>query len=62
MPAQAEMIRRLQPKLAKFRVQHYYMQPVQDLTIDTSVSRTQYQYSFSSRMPMKCINGLEIVE
>ncbi len=44
----SEVIRRLQPKLAKVPDATLYMQPVQDLTIDTRVSRTQYQYSVGS--------------
>ena len=44
----SEVIRRLQPKLAKVPGATLYMQPVQDLTIDTRVSRTQYQYSMSA--------------
>lgn len=44
----SEVIRRLQPKLAEVVGATLYMQPVQDLTIDTRVSRTQYQYSLGS--------------
>jgi len=44
----SDIIRRLQPKLAEVPGAMLYMQPVQDLTIDTSVSRTQFQYSISS--------------
>ncbi|MBO0862438.1 MAG: efflux RND transporter permease subunit [Chloracidobacterium sp.] len=40
-----EIIRRLQPELAKIGGITLYMQPVQDLTIEDRVSRTQYQYS-----------------
>jgi multidrug efflux pump len=43
-----EVIQRLQTNLAKVSDATLYMQPVQDLTLDTSVSRTQYQYSLSS--------------
>ena len=39
------MIRRLQPKLAKVEGITLFMQPVQDLTVEDRVSRTQYQYS-----------------
>ena len=39
------LIRRLQPKLAQVMGITMYMQPVQDLTIDARVSRTQYQLS-----------------
>ncbi len=42
----SEIIRRLQPELAQ-QVQGItlYMQPVQDLTVEDRVSRTQFQYS-----------------
>jgi multidrug efflux pump len=41
----SEVIRRLQPRLAKVSGITLFMQPVQDLTVETRVSRTQYQYS-----------------
>jgi multidrug efflux pump len=41
----SEVIRRLQPKLAKVENASLYLQPVQDLTVEDRVSRTQYQYS-----------------
>lgn len=44
----SDIIRRLQPKLAEIPGITLFMQPIQDLTIDTRVSRTQYQYSLSS--------------
>ncbi len=40
-----EIIRRLQPKLAEVSGITLFMQPVQDLTVDARVSRTQYQYT-----------------
>jgi multidrug efflux pump len=40
-----EVIRRLGPKLAQVAGIKLYMQPVQDLTVDDRVSRTQYQYT-----------------
>ena len=40
-----EVIRRLQPELAKVEGITLYMQPVQDLTVDAKVSRTQFQYT-----------------
>jgi len=43
-----EVIKRLQPKLAQVVGATLYLQPVQDLSIDTRVSRTQFQYSISS--------------
>ena len=41
----SDIIRRLQPRLAKLEGITLYMQPVQDLTVADRVSRTQYQYS-----------------
>jgi multidrug efflux pump len=41
----SEVIRRLQPELAKVSGIVLYMQPVQDLTVAAIVSRTQYQYT-----------------
>jgi multidrug efflux pump len=41
----SEVIRRLQPRLAGIEGIQLYMQPVQDLTIEDRVSRTQYQFS-----------------
>ena len=40
-----EVIRRLQPRLASVEGITLFMQPIQDLTIETRISRTQYQYS-----------------
>jgi multidrug efflux pump len=40
-----EVMRRLQPELAKVEGITLYMQPVQDLTVEDRVSRTQYQYT-----------------
>ncbi|HEV3271597.1 MAG TPA: efflux RND transporter permease subunit [Candidatus Methylacidiphilales bacterium] len=40
-----EVMARLQPKLAAVSGIMLYMQPVQDLTVDDRVSRTQYQYT-----------------
>ena len=39
------VIRRLQPKLASIAGITLFMQPIQDLSVETRVSRTQYQYS-----------------
>jgi multidrug efflux pump len=46
-----EIIRRLQPKLAAVAGITLYLQPVQDLSIESSVSRTQYQFSVESASP-----------
>ncbi len=40
----SQIIRRLQASVADVAGIHLYMQPVQDLTIDTAVSATQYQF------------------
>jgi multidrug efflux pump len=40
-----EVIDRLGPKLEKVQGIKLYMQPVQDLTVDDRVSRTEYQYT-----------------
>ena len=46
-----EVIRRLQPQLAAIEGITLYMQPVQDLTVEDRVSRTQYQYSLEDPDP-----------
>jgi multidrug efflux pump len=43
-----DIMQRLQVAMQKVSDIHLYMQPVQDLTIDTEVSKMQYQYSISS--------------
>jgi multidrug efflux pump len=44
----SDIIRRLQPKLAQIEGIELFMQPVQDLTVEDRVSRTQYQYTIES--------------
>jgi multidrug efflux pump len=44
----SDVIRRLQPKLAHLEGITLFMQPVQDLTVEDRVSRTQYQYSLEA--------------
>jgi len=44
----AQIIARLQPEVDKLIGIRLFMQPVQDLTIEDRVSRTQYQFSMSS--------------
>ncbi|HXQ20437.1 MAG TPA: efflux RND transporter permease subunit, partial [Candidatus Acidoferrales bacterium] len=46
-----DVIRRLQPQLAAVDGITLFMQPVQDLTVEDRVSRTQYQYSVESPDP-----------
>src|SRR5207247_10224651 len=41
----SDIIRRLQPQLARVEGITLFMQPVQDLTVEDRVSRTQFQYS-----------------
>jgi multidrug efflux pump len=43
-----QIIQRLQPQLDKLTDIRLFLQPVQDLTIEDRVSRTQYQFSMSS--------------
>ncbi|HYM36282.1 MAG TPA: efflux RND transporter permease subunit, partial [Steroidobacteraceae bacterium] len=43
-----EIIRRLQSETANVPGITLYMQPVQDLTLDNTISRTQYQFSLES--------------
>ena len=47
----SDVIRRLQPSLAKIEGITLYMQPIQDLTVEDRVSRTQYQYSMEDPNP-----------
>ncbi|WP_454781052.1 efflux RND transporter permease subunit [Legionella sp. WA2022007384] len=47
-PGVIEVMNRLQSKINQVFGASLYMQPVQDLTIDTLTSRTQYQYSISA--------------
>ena len=44
----SQVIARLQPEVDKLLGVRLFMQPVQDLTIEDRVSRTQYQFSLSS--------------
>ncbi len=46
-----DVIRRLQPSLAKVDGIVLYMQPIQDLTVEDIVSRTEYQYSLEDPDP-----------
>ena len=47
----SDIIRRLQPELAKVQGVTLFMQPVQDLTVEDRVSRTQFQYSMEDPDP-----------
>jgi multidrug efflux pump len=48
-----DVIRRLQSRLARFEGISLYMQPVQDLTIESRVSRTQYQFTVEDANPVE---------
>ena len=48
-----EIIRRLQQRVAEVEGISLYMQPVQDLTIEDRVSRTQYQFSVEDADPVE---------
>jgi multidrug efflux pump len=47
----SDIIRRLQGEVANVQGIKLYMQPVQDLTIDSTVSRTQYQFVLEDANP-----------
>jgi multidrug efflux pump len=47
----AEVMQRLQPRIARVQGISLYMQPVQDLTIEDRVSRTQYQLTVEDANP-----------
>jgi multidrug efflux pump len=49
----SDVIRRLQPALAKVEGITLFMQPVQELTVEDRVSRTQYQYSLEDPDPQE---------
>jgi multidrug efflux pump len=43
-----EVIRRLQPKVDQISGIRLYLQPIQDLTVEDRISRTQYQYALDA--------------
>src|SRR5712672_2582860 len=47
----SDIIRRLQPQLEKVEGITLFMQPVQDLTVEDRVSRTQYQFTLEDPDP-----------
>ena len=47
----SDVIRRLQPKLDQVQGIHLYMSPVQNITVDDRVSRSQYQYTLEDPDP-----------
>ena len=46
-----EVIRRLQPKLQGVEGIQLFLQPLQDLTVEDRVSRTEFQYSLEDPDP-----------
>ena len=44
----SDVIRRLEPKLEQVEGIQLFMQPVQDLTVEDRISRTQYQYALDA--------------
>ncbi len=48
-----EVIRRLQPKLAGVEGIQLFLQPLQDLTVEDRVSRTEFQYSLEDPNPVE---------
>jgi multidrug efflux pump len=49
----SEVIARLQPRLAAVHDISLFLQPVQDLTVEDRVSRTQYQYTLEAADPQE---------
>jgi multidrug efflux pump len=47
----AEVIRRLQPKVAEVEGIQLFLQPLQDLTVEDRVSRTEFQYALEDPDP-----------
>jgi multidrug efflux pump len=57
----SDIIRRIQGEVAGVPGISLYMQPVQDLTIDASVSRTQYQFTLEDADPVELSRWAEKV-
>jgi len=53
----SEIVRRLQKEVSGIVGVSLYMQPVQDLTIDSGVSRAQYHFICRMRIPARLISG-----
>ncbi|CAM3130721.1 multidrug efflux system, subunit B [Legionella steigerwaltii] len=60
-PGVDEVIRRLQSKVRNVVGAKLYMQPVQDLTIDTLTSRTEFQYSVNGPDPDEVTNWSKLM-
>ncbi|USQ13105.1 efflux RND transporter permease subunit [Legionella lytica] len=61
-PSVNQIINRLQSKIHNVTGATLYMQPVQDLTIDTLASRTQFQYSVSAPDSAEVVKWAKILE
>ncbi|MFJ1268030.1 efflux RND transporter permease subunit [Legionella lytica] len=61
-PSVNQIINRLQNKIHHVTGATLYMQPVQDLTIDTLASRTQFQYSVSGPDSAEVVRWATILE
>jgi multidrug efflux pump len=48
-----DVIRRLEPKLAEVNGIQAFLQPLQDLTVEDRVSKTEYQYSVEDASPVE---------
>ncbi len=55
----SDVIRRLQDRLARVEGITLYMQPVQDLTVEDRVSRTQYQYTMEDADPVELASWVQ---
>jgi multidrug efflux pump len=53
---------RLQPKLDQVEDIELYMQPIQDLTVEDRVSRTQYQYTLEDPDLLNCALSTKFLE
>ena len=49
------VIQRLQPKVAEYEGIQCFLQPLQDLTVEDRVSRTQYQYTLEDASPTELV-------
>jgi multidrug efflux pump len=55
----SEVIRRLQPRLESIRGIKLFLQPVQDLSVEDRVSRTQFQYTLEDANPSELATWTE---
>ena len=53
----SDVIRRLQPEVAKVDGMTLFLQPVQDLTVEDRVSRHSINTAWRMPMPMNCSSG-----